>query len=184
MAEKICPLALSTTPLDWGWYTDAKQSFVPIERQYSLKYWQSNRFPLSIMSSLGTPNLQIICCQKNFLMVTEVILVRGLASITWWSTQPRPQWTCNCLGPLAAVRRCPFPSVVMAKWEWWAAMEPQAFAGAWLWTDKLCKSWQSAQHLLSPLANRNPSTHPPMNFFHKLHALVLSDALQQRCAYS
>jgi hypothetical protein len=37
MAEKICLLALSTAPLDWGWYTDAKWSFVPIERQYSLK---------------------------------------------------------------------------------------------------------------------------------------------------
>jgi hypothetical protein len=81
MAEKIFPLALSTAPLDWGWYTDAKHNFVPIDRQYSLKSWQSNCFPLSIVSSLGTPNLQMIFCQKNFLIVAEVMVARGLASI-------------------------------------------------------------------------------------------------------
>jgi hypothetical protein len=34
---------------------------------------------LSTVSSLGTPNLHMICCQKNFLIVAEVMVARGLA---------------------------------------------------------------------------------------------------------
>jgi hypothetical protein len=37
MVVKILPLACSTTPLDCGWYTEAKASLVPMEKQKSLK---------------------------------------------------------------------------------------------------------------------------------------------------
>jgi hypothetical protein len=37
MAVKILPLARSTTPLDCGWYTEAKASLAPMEKQKSLK---------------------------------------------------------------------------------------------------------------------------------------------------
>ena len=33
------------------------------------------------MISLGTPNLQMMFCQKNFLIVSDVMLMSGLASI-------------------------------------------------------------------------------------------------------
>jgi hypothetical protein len=37
MVVKILLLARSTTPLDCGWYTEAKASLVPMEKQKSLK---------------------------------------------------------------------------------------------------------------------------------------------------
>jgi hypothetical protein len=37
IAVKILPFARSTTPLDCGWYTEAKASLVPMEKQKSLK---------------------------------------------------------------------------------------------------------------------------------------------------
>jgi hypothetical protein len=37
IAVKILPFACSTTPLDCGWYTEAKASLVPMEKQKSLK---------------------------------------------------------------------------------------------------------------------------------------------------
>jgi hypothetical protein len=37
IAVKILPLARSTTPLDCGWYTEAKASLVPMEKQKSLR---------------------------------------------------------------------------------------------------------------------------------------------------
>jgi hypothetical protein len=66
MAVKTLPLARSTTPLDCGWYTEAKTGLVPMERQKSLKSWLSNYLPLSTVSSDGTPNRQTMFCQKNF----------------------------------------------------------------------------------------------------------------------
>jgi hypothetical protein len=62
MAVKILPLACSTTPLDCGWYTEAKASLVPIKKQKSLKSWLSNCLSLSTMSSDGTPNRQTMFC--------------------------------------------------------------------------------------------------------------------------
>jgi hypothetical protein len=38
-AVKILPLARSMTLLDCGWYTEAKASLVPMEKQKSLKSW-------------------------------------------------------------------------------------------------------------------------------------------------
>jgi hypothetical protein len=61
-AVKILPLARSTTPLDWGWYTEAKASLVPMEKQKSLKSWLSNCLPLSTVSPDGTPKRQTIFC--------------------------------------------------------------------------------------------------------------------------
>ena len=49
--------------------------------QNSLKLSESNYFPLSTVKVLGTPNLQIMFCQKNFFTVSEVIVASGLASI-------------------------------------------------------------------------------------------------------
>jgi hypothetical protein len=62
MAVKILLLARSTTPLDCGWYTKAKASLVPIEKQKSLKSWLSNCLSLLTMSSDGTPNRQTMFC--------------------------------------------------------------------------------------------------------------------------
>jgi hypothetical protein len=56
-------------------------TFVPILWQNSLKRSELNCLPLSTVSSLGTPNLHMIFCQKNFLTASEVMLTRGLASI-------------------------------------------------------------------------------------------------------
>jgi hypothetical protein len=78
---KILPLARSTTSLDCGWYTEAKASLVPMEKQKSLKSWLSNCLPLSTVSSDGTPNRQTMFCQKNFWAVFDVILDTALASI-------------------------------------------------------------------------------------------------------
>jgi hypothetical protein len=66
MAVKILPLARSTTPLDYGWYTKAKTGLVPMDRQKSVKSWLSNCLPLPTVSSDGTPNRQTMFCQKNF----------------------------------------------------------------------------------------------------------------------
>jgi hypothetical protein len=80
-AVKILPLARSTTPLDWGWYTEAKASLVPMEKQKSLKSWLSNCLPLSTVSSDGTPKRQTIFYQKNFWAVFDVMVDTALASI-------------------------------------------------------------------------------------------------------
>src|SRR5688572_15281556 len=80
-AVKILPLARSTTMLDCGWYTEAKSSLVPMEKQKSLKSWQSNCLPLSTVSSDGTPKRQTIFCQKNLWAVFDVIVDTTLASI-------------------------------------------------------------------------------------------------------
>jgi hypothetical protein len=61
-AVKILPLARSTTPSDCRWYTEAKSSLVPMEKQKSLKSWLSNCLPLSTMSSDGTPKRQTMFC--------------------------------------------------------------------------------------------------------------------------
>jgi hypothetical protein len=78
---KILSLARSTTPLDCGWYTEAKASLVLMEKQKSLKSWLSNCLPLSTMSSDRTPNRQTMFCQKNFWAVFDVIVDTSLASI-------------------------------------------------------------------------------------------------------
>jgi hypothetical protein len=66
MALKILPLARSTTPLDCGWYTEAKTSLVPMEKQKYLKSWLSNGLSLSTVSSDGTLKWQTMFCEKNF----------------------------------------------------------------------------------------------------------------------
>ena len=58
-----------------------KATLVPILLKNSLKLSESNCFPLSTIWVLGTPNLQIIFCQKNFFIVSDVIVASGLASI-------------------------------------------------------------------------------------------------------
>jgi hypothetical protein len=78
---KIFPLVRSTTPLDWGWYTEAKASLVPMEKQKSLKSWLSNYLPLSTVSSDRTQKRQTMFCQKNFWDVFDVIVDTALASI-------------------------------------------------------------------------------------------------------
>jgi hypothetical protein len=79
-AGKFCHLRVPT-PLDCGWYTEAKASLVPMEKQKSLKSWLSNCLPLSIVSSDGTPKRQTMFCQKNFCAVFDVIVDTALASI-------------------------------------------------------------------------------------------------------
>jgi hypothetical protein len=81
MALKILPLARSTTPLDCGWYTEAKIGMVPMEQQNSLKSWLSNCLSLSTVSWDGTPKRQTMFCQKNFWAVFDVIMETALASI-------------------------------------------------------------------------------------------------------
>jgi hypothetical protein len=78
---KILPLARSTTLLDCGWYTEAKESLVLMEKQKSLKSWLSNCLPLSTVSSDGTPKWQTMFCQKNFYAVFDVIVDTALTSI-------------------------------------------------------------------------------------------------------
>src|SRR5688572_15450249 len=80
-AVKILPFARSTTLLDCGWYTEAKASLVPMEKQKSLKSWLSNCLPLSTVSSDGTPKRQTMFCQKNLWAVFDVIVDTVLASI-------------------------------------------------------------------------------------------------------
>jgi hypothetical protein len=67
--------------LDCGWYTEAKASLVPMEKQKSLKSWLSNCLSLSTVSSDGTPKQQTMFCQKNFWAVFDVIVATALASI-------------------------------------------------------------------------------------------------------
>jgi hypothetical protein len=81
MVLKILPLARSTTPLDCGWYTEAKTGLVPMELQNSLKFWLSNCLQLSTVSSDGTPKRQTMFCQKNFWAVFNFIVDTNLASI-------------------------------------------------------------------------------------------------------
>jgi hypothetical protein len=81
IAVKILPLARSTTPLDCGWYTEAKANLVAMKKQKSLKFWLSNYLQLSTMSSDGTLNQQTMFCQKNFWAVFDVIVDTALALI-------------------------------------------------------------------------------------------------------
>jgi hypothetical protein len=81
LALKILPLARSTTPLDCGWYTEAKTGLVPMELHNSLKSWLSNCLPLLMVSSDGTTKRQTMFCQKNFWAVFNVIVETALASI-------------------------------------------------------------------------------------------------------
>jgi hypothetical protein len=81
IAVKFLPLARSTTPLDCGWYTEAKTGLVSMEKQKSLKSWLSNCLPLSTVSSDGTPKRQTMFCQKNFCPVLDVMVDTALASI-------------------------------------------------------------------------------------------------------
>jgi hypothetical protein len=81
MALKILPLARSTTPLDCGWYTEAKTGLVPMELQNSLKSWLSKCLSLSTVSSDGTPKRQTMFCQNIFWAVFDVIMETALASI-------------------------------------------------------------------------------------------------------
>ena len=56
-------------------------AFVPIELQNSQKSWWSIYFPLSTVSSDGTPNRHTMFCEKNFCIVLEDIIDTVLASI-------------------------------------------------------------------------------------------------------
>jgi hypothetical protein len=55
IALNIRELALSTAPFDYGWYTDAKATFIPIWWQNSLNIALSKYFALSTVMCLGTP---------------------------------------------------------------------------------------------------------------------------------
>ena len=46
-----------------------------------LEHLAENWVLLSTVSSLGTPKRHMICCQKNLLIVCEVIVASGFASI-------------------------------------------------------------------------------------------------------
>jgi hypothetical protein len=83
IAQKTILFALSTASFDFGWYTEVKAIFVPMLVQKSLKFSESNYFPLSTVNDLGTPNLHTMFCQKNFLTDSDVIVVSGLALIHW-----------------------------------------------------------------------------------------------------
>ena len=54
---------------------------MPMLWQNSLNLSKSNCFSLSIVKVLGTLNLRIMFCQKNFFTASEVIVASGLASI-------------------------------------------------------------------------------------------------------
>src|SRR5690348_13051830 len=73
--------ALSTSPFDSEYLTDAKWIFVPICSQNSLNASASNCVPLSTVIAFDTLKRQTIFCQKNFWTVTEVIVAKGFASI-------------------------------------------------------------------------------------------------------
>ena len=81
IVENITLLALSTTPFDSGWQTEANAILVLMLLQNSLNLSESNCLPLSTVKVLGTLNLQIMFCQKNFFTNSDVIVARGLASI-------------------------------------------------------------------------------------------------------
>jgi hypothetical protein len=48
---KMMPLAISTAPLDSGWYTEAKHNLMPKLKQNLLKSMMSNYLSLSIVTS-------------------------------------------------------------------------------------------------------------------------------------
>jgi hypothetical protein len=81
IAVKLLPLARSTTPLYYGWKTDVKAARVLIESQNSQKYWLSNCFPLSTVSSKAALKPQTMLFQKNFCVVFAMIVDTALASI-------------------------------------------------------------------------------------------------------
>jgi hypothetical protein len=81
IASKIRELALSTTPFDCGWYTDAKATFVPIWWWNSLNIPLSKYVELLNVICLGTPKQQMMFCQKNVLIDVELTLVSGITSI-------------------------------------------------------------------------------------------------------
>jgi hypothetical protein len=55
---------------------------------------------LSTVMAFGTPNRQTIFCQKNFWIVAEVIVARGLASIHFekYSTTTTTYFKFPCAG--------------------------------------------------------------------------------------
>jgi hypothetical protein len=55
IASKIREFALSTAPLDCGWYTDVNVTFVPICWQKYLNIALSKYFALSTVICRGTP---------------------------------------------------------------------------------------------------------------------------------
>jgi predicted membrane channel-forming protein YqfA (hemolysin III family) len=66
--------------------------------------------------AFGTPNRQTLFYQKNFWIVAEVIVARGLASIHFENTPPLPQRILNFL---ALVEVCLInldPTFAMARW--------------------------------------------------------------------
>jgi hypothetical protein len=81
LRKKTILFALSTAPFDSRWYTEAKAIFVPMHVHKSLKFSESNYFPLSTVNDLSTTNMHKMFCQKNFLTDSNVIVASGLASI-------------------------------------------------------------------------------------------------------
>jgi hypothetical protein len=81
IAWKIKQFAFSTASFDCGCYNDAKVTFMPICWQHSLNIGLLKNFALSTIMCLGTPYLQIMLYQKNFLIVAELTFVSGFASI-------------------------------------------------------------------------------------------------------
>lgn len=78
---KIFPFSLSTMSLDWGWYTEAKFTLVPIDTQNFQNCWLSKYLSLSMVISEGTPNLHMIFYQENFYIMFDVMTETTFTSI-------------------------------------------------------------------------------------------------------
>ena len=89
---------------------------VPKLLQNSLNLSESNCFPLSTVSVLGTPNLQIMFCQKNFFTDSEVIVASGFASIHLVKYSIATTANLFPLAKVVVARQGPCPIFVMAKW--------------------------------------------------------------------
>lgn len=95
--------------------------------QNCLKRSESNCFPLSTIRTFGTPNLQTMFYQKNFLTIAEVMLASGLASIHLVKYLIA---TTTYLLPLRTVVRAklgPFPIFAKAKLELSAMWVPKGW---------------------------------------------------------
>ena len=77
---KTMPFALSTAPLDCGWYTDAKRTLIPRPSQKCLNPALSNWVSLSTVTSRGTPKWHMTFCHRNFWIFLDVMFTSGIAS--------------------------------------------------------------------------------------------------------
>jgi hypothetical protein len=88
ITDNISALALSTSPLNWGWYTEVNAASTPIWWQNSLKIWQSNCLALSTVIFLGTLKWHIMFCNgalgfgENFWHAPHVAMIFYASSMT------------------------------------------------------------------------------------------------------